>query len=47
LVLPVSLESLGPLVKRLDGRGVGAIETVAAVAAYAHKIDAAQYAKML
>ena len=46
LVLPVSLESLGPLVERLDGRGIGAVEAVAAVAADAHEIDAAQNAKV-
>ena len=45
-MLPVSLESFSPLVERPDGRGIGAIETVTAVAAYAHKIDAAQYPKV-
>jgi hypothetical protein len=47
LVLPVSLESLGPLVERLDGRGVGAVEAVTAVAADAHEVDAAENAKVL
>jgi len=47
LVLPIALESFSELVQRADGRGVGAIETVAAVAADAHKIDMAQYAEVL
>jgi len=47
LVLPISLESFSPLVKGPDGRGVGAVEPMTAVAPYAHKIDAAQDAKVL
>ena len=47
LVLPVAFEGFSPFVQGPDGGGIGAIKAVAAVAADAHQIDAAQHAKVL
>jgi hypothetical protein len=47
LVLPVSFEGFSELMQRANGRGVGAVEAVAAIATHADEVDTAQDAEVL